>query len=61
VTTFANPNATHVVPVPFSAPVTDGAIVIAVALSLGGALMAGSFGGWRVTRLRPAEALASVG
>jgi putative ABC transport system permease protein len=60
VTTFANPNATHVVPVPFSAPVTDGAIVIAVALSLGGALVAGSFGGWRVTRLRPAEALASV-
>jgi putative ABC transport system permease protein len=60
VTTFANPNATHVVPVPFSAPVTDGAIVIAVALALGGALVAGSFGGWRVTRLRPAEALASV-
>jgi len=61
VTTFANPNATHVVPVPFSAPITGGAIVLAVALSLGGALVAGSFGGWQVTRLRPAEALASAG
>jgi len=60
-TVFTNPNAAHQVPVPFSAPVTGGAIVIAVALSLGGALVAGSFGGWRVTRLRPAEALASVG
>jgi len=60
-TTFANPNATHQVPVPFSAPVSDAAIVVGVALSLGGALVAGSLGGWRVTRLRPAEALASVG
>jgi putative ABC transport system permease protein len=60
VTTFANPNATHVVPVPFSASVSDGAIVAAVILSLGGALVAGSLGGWQITRLRPAEALASV-
>ena len=57
---FANPNATHVVPVPFIAPVTGGAIAVAVALSLCGALVAGSFGGWQVTRLRPARALASV-
>jgi putative ABC transport system permease protein len=61
VQTFANPNATHAVPVPFSAPVSEGAIAIAVALALGGALVAGSFGGWQVTRLRPAQALASVG
>jgi putative ABC transport system permease protein len=60
VQTFANPNATHVVPVPFTAPVTEGAIVVAVILSLGGALVAGSFGGWRVSRMRPADALASV-
>jgi putative ABC transport system permease protein len=60
VETFANPNATHVVPVPFSAPVTQGAIALAVILSVGGALVAGSFGGWRVSRMRPADALASV-
>jgi putative ABC transport system permease protein len=61
VTTFANPNATHVVNVPFSAPVTVGTIVLAVILSIAGALVAGSLGGWQVTRLRPAAALARVG
>jgi putative ABC transport system permease protein len=60
VTTFANPNATHAVSVPFSAPITVGAIVLAVILSIAGALVAGSFGGWQVTRLRPAAALARV-
>ncbi len=60
VTTFANPNATHVVAVPFSAPVTIGVIVLAVILSIGGALVAGSFGGWQITRLHPAAALAKV-
>lgn len=60
VQTFANPNATHVVPVPFSAPVTEEAIVVAVILSVAGALVAGSLGGWQVTRMRPAEALARV-
>lgn len=60
VTTFANPNATHVVAVPFTAPITIGAIVLAVILAIAGALVAGSFGGWQVTRLRPAAALARV-
>ena len=60
VTTFANPNATHVVAVPFTAPITVGAIVLAVILAVAGALVAGSFGGWQVTRLRPADALARV-
>jgi putative ABC transport system permease protein len=60
VQTFANPNATHLVSVPFSAPITVGAIVLAVILSIAGALIAGSFGGWQVTRLRPAAALARV-
>jgi putative ABC transport system permease protein len=60
VQTFANPNATHTVAVPFSAPVTAGAIVLAVILAIAGALVAGSLGGWRITRLRPAEALARV-
>ena len=60
VTTFANPNATHTVAVPFTAPVTVGTIVLAVILATAGALVAGLFGGWRISRLRPAEALARV-
>jgi putative ABC transport system permease protein len=60
VQTFANPNATHTVAVPFTAPVTTGAIVLAVLLAIAGALVAGAFGGWRISRLRPAEALARV-
>jgi putative ABC transport system permease protein len=60
VQTFANPNATHTVAVPFTAPVTVGAIVLAVLLAIAGALVAGSFGGWRISQLRPAEALARV-
>jgi putative ABC transport system permease protein len=60
VQTFANPNATHTVAVPFTAPVTAGAIVLAVILAIAGALVAGSLGGWRISRLRPAEALARV-
>jgi len=60
VETFANPNATHTVAVPFTAPVTVGAIVLAVILAIAGALVAGSFGGWRISQLRPAEALRRV-
>ena len=60
VETFANPNATHTVAVPFTAPVTVGAIVLAVILAIAGALVAGSFGGWRVGRLHPADALRRV-
>ena len=43
-----------------TAPVTITAIVLAVALAIAGALIAGSFGGWRAARLRPAEALGRV-
>jgi ABC-type antimicrobial peptide transport system permease subunit len=43
-----------------SASVTAAAIVVAVLLALGGGLLAGSFGGWRIARLRPADALARV-
>jgi putative ABC transport system permease protein len=60
VQTFANPNATHTVAVPFSAPVTAGAIVLAVILAIAAAVVAGSLGGWRISQLRPAEALAKV-
>jgi putative ABC transport system permease protein len=57
---FANPNATHTVAVPFTAPVTVGAIVVAVTLAIAAALIAGASGGWRVSQLRPAQALAKV-
>jgi putative ABC transport system permease protein len=43
-----------------SAPVTISVIVIAVGLAILGGLIAGSFGGWRAARLRPAAALSKV-
>jgi len=46
--------------VPMAASVTIGAIVLAVLLAVAGGLLAGSFGGWRAARLRPAAALARV-
>jgi len=60
VQTFANPNATHTVAVPFTAPLTIGAIVVAVILAIAAAVVAGALGGWRISQLRPAEALARV-
>jgi len=57
----SNPAASHAtVAVPMSASVTIGAIVLAVLLAVAGGLLAGSFGGWRAARLRPAAALARV-
>jgi putative ABC transport system permease protein len=55
-----NPTASHTVAVPMSASVTTGAIVLAVVLALAGGLLAGSFGSWRIVRLRPADALTRV-
>ena len=52
--------ATHTVSVHLTAPVTLGAVLLAVLLALAGGLVAGSFGGWRAVRLRPAAALARV-
>ena len=52
--------AAHSVTVHLSAPVTIGAVVLAVALAIAGGLIAGSFGGWRAARLRPAAALSRV-
>ncbi|QDZ16183.1 ABC transporter permease [Humibacter ginsenosidimutans] len=46
--------------VDLSAPITVWIIVIAVALAVLGGLLAGAIGGWRASRLRPAEALRSV-
>ncbi|HEV2376614.1 MAG TPA: ABC transporter permease [Streptosporangiaceae bacterium] len=55
-----SPAADHTVAVPMSAPVTIGAIAAAVVLAVIGGLLAGSFGSWRIARLRPADALARV-
>jgi putative ABC transport system permease protein len=60
VQTVANASASHTVQIPFTAPVTVGAIVLAVVLAVAGALLAGSLGGWQISRLRPAVALASA-
>jgi len=58
----AGPAASHAtIAVPMSASVTVAAIILAVLLALAGGLLAGSFGGWRAARLRPAAALARVG
>jgi predicted lysophospholipase L1 biosynthesis ABC-type transport system permease subunit len=48
------------VEVTFTAPVTAGTVALAVLLAMAGGLGAGSFGGWRAARLRPAAALSKV-
>jgi ABC-type lipoprotein release transport system permease subunit len=50
----------HNVAVHLTAPVTLGAVILAVVLAIAGGLIAGSFGGWRAARLRPAAALSRV-
>jgi len=55
-----NPTATHTVSVPMQASVTAGVIVLAVVLAVAGGLLAGTFGSWRIGRLRPATALSRV-
>ncbi len=53
-------SSAHTVSVHLTAPVTLGAVVLAVVLAIAGGLIAGSLGGWRAVRLRPAAALARV-
>ncbi|MFF4244194.1 ABC transporter permease [Streptomyces sp. NPDC001822] len=43
-----------------TAPVSLTTIAVAVALAVAGGLVAGAFGGWRASRLRPADALRRV-
>jgi putative ABC transport system permease protein len=50
----------HVVAVPLHPSVTAGVIVLAVVLAVAGSLLAGSFGSWRIARLRPSDALSRV-
>jgi ABC-type lipoprotein release transport system permease subunit len=52
--------AAQSVSVALTAPVSMQLIAIAVGLALAGALIAGGFGGWRASRLRPADALRRV-
>jgi putative ABC transport system permease protein len=52
--------AAHTVAVHLAAPVTVGAVLLAVVLAIAGGLIAGTFGGWRAARRRPAAALSRV-
>jgi len=53
-------SASHTVSVPLTAPISFGLFALAIGLALAGGLLAGSLGGWRAARLRPAEALRRV-
>lgn len=46
--------------VALTAPVSAATIALAVGLAIAGGLVAGGFGGWRASRLRPADALRRV-
>jgi putative ABC transport system permease protein len=51
---------TQTIPVHWSASVTIGVIALAVLLAIVGGLLAGGLGSWRISQLRPADALARV-
>jgi ABC-type antimicrobial peptide transport system permease subunit len=50
----------HPVAVALHPSVSVGLIILAVVLAVAGGLLAGAFGSWRISRLRPADALARV-
>lgn len=52
--------ALHTVDVHLGAPITLGALLLAVLLAVAGGLIAGSLGGWRASRLRPAAAFRTI-
>ncbi len=52
--------ASQALDVALTAPVGVDTIAVAVALAVAGGLIAGAFGGWRASRLRPADALRRV-
>lgn len=56
----ARHTAGKAVDVALTAPVSLATIGLAVALAVAGGLVAGGFGGWRASRLRPADALRRV-
>ncbi|MGY2004391.1 ABC transporter permease [Blastococcus sp. SYSU DS1024] len=53
-------DAASAVAVTLAAPVTVTTVLLAVAIAVLGGLLAGAVGGWRASRMRPAEALRSV-
>ncbi|MFE1290721.1 ABC transporter permease [Streptomyces sp. NPDC058751] len=52
--------AKNTVDIALSAPVSLTTIALAVGLAVAGGLIAGAMGGWRASRMRPADALRSV-
>ncbi|MFF3483690.1 ABC transporter permease [Streptomyces sp. NPDC002701] len=56
----ARQTASKALDVALTAPVALGTIAVAVGLAVAGGLIAGAFGGWRASRLRPADALRRV-
>ncbi|WP_327295642.1 MULTISPECIES: ABC transporter permease [unclassified Streptomyces] len=52
--------ASKALDIALTAPVSVSIIGVAVALAVAGGLIAGGFGGWRASRLRPADALRRV-
>ena len=56
----SSPTDYHTLLVPMHASVTSGVIVLAVLLAVAGGVLAGTFGSWRIGRLRPADALRRV-
>jgi ABC-type antimicrobial peptide transport system permease subunit len=52
--------ALHTVDVHLGAPITLSALLLAVLLAVAGGLIAGSLGGWRASRLRPAAAFRTI-
>ncbi|MER7110254.1 ABC transporter permease [Streptomyces sp. NPDC000229] len=52
--------ATRALDIALTAPVSLTTIALAVALAVAGGLVAGGFGGWRASRLRPADALRRI-
>ncbi|MEV0096671.1 ABC transporter permease [Streptomyces sp. NPDC050738] len=53
-------SASKAIEVALSAPVSVTTIALAAGLAIAGGLIAGGFGGWRASRMRPADALRSV-
>ncbi|MEU8705076.1 ABC transporter permease [Streptomyces sp. NPDC048565] len=52
--------ASRTLDIALTAPVSLTTILVAVGLAVAGGLIAGAFGGWRASRLRPADALRRV-
>ncbi|MFD3922179.1 ABC transporter permease [Streptomyces sp. NPDC058595] len=53
-------SADKAIEIALTAPVSAATIALAVGLAVTGGLIAGAFGGWRASRLRPADALRRV-